>query len=223
MVQTSLFGVSTTDYTYNGNKIITATMTNNGASGGVINYTYNGDLLTKSETYLNNNLTEKKLLTYSNDNNLISYIHLKYTQQTGKKITVDYNTDGTITTKTYNGDLVNQANLVSTKIISFSNGETSTLIETAGTTTTTSTFTYDNKNNPFKNIAGNSRILNAVLATSTGIAGNIYNVLQVTKSQSGLPNATNSYQHVYNSLGYPTKTTLTPANSSYNTVIDYTY
>lgn len=219
-VETDPQGIYTTNYTYSGNKIIRANSVvnyNNGASGErIANFTYNGDLISQVEVLLNNVMVEKQIYSYNQNNQLISFTQLDYLNEMGDKMVYTHNQNGTINSIEYSGDLINQNTVESNNLISFLNGEISSLVENYGGTTRTITYSYDNKNSPFKNVLGFDKISFAVVGTFTSEIN--HNLIQMIRVQNGAPTSTTNIQHTYNSNNYP----ITSARTT-NGFTDYTY
>jgi hypothetical protein len=219
-VETDPQGTFTTNYTYNGNKITRANLVvnyNNGSSGEAIaNYTYDGDLISQVEILINNALVEKQIYNYNQNNQLISFTQLDYLDETGDKMVYTHNQNGTITSIEYSGDLINQNTVESNNLISFLNGEIISLVENYGGTTRTITYSYDNKNSPFKNVLGFDKISFAVVGTFKSEIN--HNLIQITRVQNGAPTSTTNIEHTYNSNNFP----VTSAETS-NGFTDYTY
>jgi hypothetical protein len=180
----------TSQATYNGTKISKIT-----ADGGfVLYFTYTGDLITKIEYKLGGVLIQTDSFSYDGSQRLISYVRLEHDDAYGAKELYVHNGDDSIGITAYSGDLTSQTTLDGTGTITFlANGE-------VGTITTdfsdSHTYTYDTKNNPFKNVTGYSKI-SWVDASATGILHNI------TSDDSSFDTTTTTY--TYNSGDYPTE------------------
>lgn len=220
MIETDPQGTFTTNYTYNGNKITRANLVvnyNNGSSGEAIAYyTYNGDLISQVEIKINNTLVEKQIYNYNQSNQLISFTQLNYLDETGDKMVYTHNQNGTINSIEYSGDLINQNTVESNNLISFLNGEISSLVENYGGTIKTTTFSYDNKNYPFKNVLGFDKISFAVIGSFTSEIN--HNLIQMIIEQNGSSTATINIEHTYDSNNFPISSTET-----INGFSDYTY
>lgn len=132
-------------FTYSGNKLI-----NIKDSGEIIDqYIYSGDKLTR--------------INYPLDN---TYIVIEYTGDQVTKFT-EYDPDNDSATKTlvtysgntftrtvYDGDLTSQTTLSYTEVCTVQNGNVTQITRTSFFgSTSTETYTFDAKNNPFKNIS----------------------------------------------------------------------
>lgn len=174
----TLDGTSTVDILYNGNKISDFSETRNGVLYKTV-FTYNGDLIVKTESFRANVSSEIEEFVYNNNNQLTtrfyaenrvdSQTNLPYTQK--KKKSYTYNsTNDTILEENFSFTDNVYVTENSTKLYTFLNGNLTSSIEknsyqynngTNNITNTnkyTYTYEYDNKNNPFKNILGFSKI-----------------------------------------------------------------
>lgn len=170
-------GNTTTFITYNGNKIAETSSTDNGVTRKSI-YTYNGDLISKRESYKGNVLTDSDDFVYVNSKlKTVFSIENELNPQTG--LTVEdkskreyiYNTNGTITEQVYK--FVNNTYVAETRtnVYTYSGGNCTKLVQnssssdnSSGTLQTntyeyTYIYEYDNKVNPINNITGFSKIL----------------------------------------------------------------
>ncbi len=170
-------GNSTTNITYNGNKIVESSETRNSVVYKTV-FTYNGDLIVKLESFKGSVLEDSDEYIYENnkiktilslENRIDFQTNLPYVEKTKKVYT--HNTNGIIlevqfilvdgvyenqnrtTLFTYNssGNLTkSEENSTS----SYFNGTTNIVT----TSNYTYTYEYDNKNNPFRNITGLNKI-----------------------------------------------------------------
>lgn len=189
--------VVTTNYTYSGKKIVSTV----DSDGNYENYTYTGNLLTKVDSYDSGDiLQQRETLSYDSSDRLNTYIALDYINTTGHKETYVYNSDGTISTAASSGNLTTQTNSVSTGVVHFTNGEVTSFdnIETLGGTTSTTTYTYDTKNHPFKNITGYDKI-SFIDSDAAGITHNVLTQSYTSGSQTYVTTTT----YTYNALNFP--------------------
>ena len=189
MIQTSSGGTITTlRATYDGNRI-SEIISNDGF---VSHFTYTGDLITKREYKSGETLLLTELYQYDNNQRLALYLRLQHNENQGRKEVYLHADDGTILMTAYEGDLVSQENIIGYATITFlDNGEVGTIAHFG----VDRTYTYDSKNNPFRNIAGYSKI-SWVNAAASGILHNI-----TSESFDGTAGTTTSY--TYNDQGYP--------------------
>lgn len=193
-------GVSvTTNYTYNGNKLIKS-VSSDGKSTEV---TYNNDLVVKREDFNGTVLYERNTYTYNSNNKLASYINIRYTgtTNTGTKHDYIYNTDGTISFTLYQGNEAGQTSQQNTGKAFLTNGQI-TKVESYYASPTgkyTSDFTYDAKLNPFYNITGFDKL---ILVGSTA-GDNLQNLLTESDYDELYIRTSFVSTYTYNSLNYP--------------------
>ncbi|TBX71319.1 hypothetical protein EZL74_02090 [Flavobacterium silvisoli] len=206
IVDTNPAGTFTYNYTYNGNKMAESVLSTTNYIRRAV-YTYTGDLITKVEFFdISNTLTERDIYTFNTYNRLATSVKLDYYNETGTKEIYTYNSDGTISTIKYSGDLSTQDNVMSHNTITMNNGEISSRIEDTGAVIKVSSYIYDTKNNPFKNVIGFDQ--------------NKHNILQSTYSENGGTVYTTNQQYTYNSNDFPVTHT---AGSSTDSVLHYYY
>lgn len=183
----------TSTATYNGTKLNKIT-----SDGGfTMNFTYSGDLITKIEYKESGTVVQTDKFTYNGSQQLTSYLRLEHDSEWGSKETYTYNGDGTVTVTAYSGDLAEQTTLDGTATITFlPNGEVATI---SSAFSDNHSYTYDDKNNPFKNVTGYGKI-SWVDTDATGIMHNVTN----DTSWGGT-----TLVFTYNELGYPATATET--------------
>lgn len=206
-VITSLEGDKTTiNYKYDGNKIVSAI-----DDSGFLNlhYTYTGDLITKIDFKLPNGKSEQvHTFEYTTDGKLSTFVRVEYQDEDGEPVlkgykeVYTYNTDGTISVKGYSGNHVSQTVASGTATIKFVNGEVSEIISS---NSPNHKYTYDDKNNPAKNILGMDKIA-FVDGEGNGVK---FNILTDTSGGNLWTNST----FTYNDKGYPTKEVDTGSDS----------
>lgn len=208
----------TTNFTYDGKKLVQTTS----SDGYHELYTYTGDLLTKIESFdAGNTLLQRETYSYSSDGLLESSLSLDYTYNKGFRETYIYNIDGTVSVAGFEGDLVSQVNANRTGVVSFVNGEVTNYENTNITfgETSTTTYVYDTKNNPFKNVIGFDKLIfvnsEAVRAT--------HNVLTQSYTSPSLTYVFSS-SYTYNGLNFPTlQTTIEDGSPDSTVTTQYTY
>ena len=184
----------TTNLIYNGNKVVSTNST-----GGISEkFTYTGNLITKIEHFFYDDLDKRDAYTYNSDGKLETFISLTPTMGNGKKVTFVYNSDGTTSFSKFIGNLTSQTNLQETGKIFYENGEIIKIESIAGTTTTIQNFTYDEKNNPFKNCIGFS----AISFADFQVDGKSRNVLMYSSSSS-FNNFSATYSYTYDDNNFP--------------------
>jgi hypothetical protein len=189
-------GSSTTTINYNGNKI------NSANEGGFIStFTYTGDLITIQQEL------------GSSSSYLITMSYLSNFLNTETSTSPSSTTTHTSTFSYYNGIITenetstnvnsgNTSTVYSRTIRYFSQGncikeENYTLSNSVATLNQITTFTYDNKNTPFKNI-------NGWFAWQKPHGEGVNNrVSSITKDVSGVTISSTQYSYQYNSQDYP--------------------
>jgi hypothetical protein len=216
---------STLILTYDGNKILNVVDETTKTK-----FIYNGNLITKQETY---NLetqgieTIKKRIVYEYENgklkSKITTSNFDNSHPNGdyiRKEVYTYKSDGIISysqldvsvqtnIETKRGDVnltYKSGNLIKMEEINIDPNITKTVF----------VFEYDNKNNPLKNILGFNLILNEY---------SINNVIKETlNGRFGSSEAVYNSTYIYNTNGYPTKTTsFTSDGKTPEYITEYTY
>ena len=200
--------IVTTNFTYSGFKLVSAIDDTDDADMYV---TYTGSLITKMEWKLADGTVEQTdIFEYDDTNRLSTYIMIDPGMDWGDKETYVYNSNGTIGVTHFIGDATTQTQLNDTSVITLTNGEVSNITTDDGTVYT---YMYDNKNNPFKNVTGYSKI-----SFAGGVAdGKSHNIIQET-ALIGTDSQTYNYVFTYNSAGYPLTST---QEEEYNPGVDY--
>ncbi len=181
--------VSTTTFTYNGRKILK----DSSDDGSYSTYTYTGDLITKRETFVDDELYQTDLYEYNSDQKLTVHTKLSHVPGWGNKYVFTHNADDTISFNSYIGDLDSQTGLNDTGRIHFTNGEISRIESDE----INSQYLYDDKNNPFKNVTGMDKLSFTHLEAS-GIQKNI-----TLWDDSFSGQVATTYTYAYNAGNYP--------------------
>lgn len=184
--------VLTSTYTYDGNKIVSGTY----SDGTHDVFTYTNDNITKIQTYDGNTLDEEETFEYNSNNQLTGYVYKSYgSDNYAERTTYVYNSNGTVTTTEYTGNHSAQTELSGTRVLTLTNDNItkSVFTDTDGEIVETETFTFDDKNNPRKNIVGIKAI---------NIAYGIDGVNNILTSLSDGPEDY-SYTYTYNVDGFP--------------------
>lgn len=171
---------------YVGNKIIKTISTDSSGSITTETFTYTGDLITKRQSG-----TSTDDYVYDTNNRLISQIHTDNSYVMHYNYT--YNSDATVTE---NGER---------RIYFTAEGDISRIksYDSNGQTTQDRTYTYDNSNNPFKNITGNTSLIkysNPVFSLGRDV---VHNITSGTTWISGTGSYPWQATYTYNSEGYP--------------------
>lgn len=157
MVQTDVDGnlVSTNIYTYNGNKINTIT-----SDDFLYKYFYTGNLIVKEEIYIANNLAFVLDFDYDTQNRLVQYRREAIGPGQIFRYVYQYNNDNTLSVDQYfTYETGSEVEETPAKYYLNAQGEIEKIEEYSGATTLTTTFSYDQKNNPFKNVIGMDKLL----------------------------------------------------------------
>ena len=189
---------TTVNFTYNGNKLVQGIDDDNYKSV----FTYTGDLITKIESFDNNTLDSQDLFTYNSSGKLTEYRYLSFFDGYEHKYTYTYNLNGTVTVAEFQGTIGNTTG-DSSYVYTYTNGELSS--------TDTNNYTYDSKNNPFKNVVGFQNIMSPEFTDDFMIAfGRNHNIVATTIGSSTTEGIFSTY--TYNSDNYPVTST-TNANN----------
>ncbi len=192
----------TVNYKYDGNKIVSTT----DDSGDVgLYYTYTGDLITKIEfKYADGTVDQINTFSYNAEGKLTTFVRVEPNMDWGHKEVYTYNADGTVTAQSFSGDGTTQTLEGTTNTIKFVNGEVSEIIS-EDASWENHKYTYDNKNNPTKNILGMDKIA-FVDGEGNGVK---FNILTDTSEGDLWTNST----FTYNENGYPVKEVDTGSDS----------
>lgn len=182
----------TYNYNYNGNKLVS--VVNDGGDSNC-HITYTGDLITKME--YGDGDEQTNFYEYDSSYRLVTFKMIEALDDLGHKETYVYNSDGTISVTEYIGDATTQTELNGTGTVTFLNGEVSQIESTSSSGVS---YTYDDKNNPFKNVLGIDKIAFAGARLTDGI---LHNVVSETGENE------TSYTYTYNSGNYPLTSTET--------------
>jgi hypothetical protein len=209
----------TTNYTYNGKKIVSSS----DSDGFYENYTYTGDLITNVKVYDDTDtLILEEFLTYNASGQLVNYLSKDFENNTGRKEVFVHNNNNTVSYSVYKGNNSTQTTLYETGTIYLTNGEVSQ-IETAVLSpsyTANRVYTYDTKNNPFKNITGGDKI-NFINIEAIGVSRNI---LTDTYTSSFPTSEMFTTTYTYNSLNFPlTESEIEGTDPSTVVTTQYTY
>ncbi len=200
----NLNNTTTSNLTYNGNKLVS--IIGEGSQSSKINFSYTGDLITKMEIVLSGDIPlSTTIYTYNSSNNLASVLTVSpLNPNIENKGEYTYNSDGTVSfisketdTKTKNTTIKNTGKLF------FANGNLTKIEETEGSSTKVTTFDYDTKRRWQNNITGFNKIINDATTFS------INNVLKSTKitTSNNQPSTSDikSYLLSYDNANFVTK------------------
>lgn len=188
------------DYYYNGNKLQKIVST----SGETIQFTYTGNLITKTEYYDDGVLKEISNFQYNSDGKITQRLSVNPVNNNAYRCDFSYNSDGTVLVKGYDGNSTAQTNqMVDRKVFLFPNGDVDKIEEYVVVNgvnhTRTSHYTYDDKNSPSNAILG----YNKIKFWDTGTYGNSHNNTSIVFSTTENSNTTSTnLTYTYNSYNY---------------------
>ncbi len=200
----------TTFYHYNGAKLSTVN-----SDDFLYKYFYSGNLIIKEEIFISNDLAYVLNFSYDTQNRLIQYRREAIGPGQIFRNVYHYNTDNTISVDQYFiYETGSEEELTYAKYFMSSAGEIEKVEDYNGSTTQTTTFSYDQKNNPFKNILGMDKLLIP--------AGFYANVTQ--QVYTGYPPETldQTFQFTYNADDYPVTMERT-IGTNHDTTVHYFY
>jgi hypothetical protein len=183
---------SSSKITYDGNKVVQIV---SGADKTV--YTYTGNLITKEEEFAGGNNIDSKV-EYSYENNKLKTAvstEISGSETYKSKNVYTYNSDGTVNYKRYNVNVTTGAETLSSSgKYTYLNGNVVKNEDAAGYS---STYEYDTKNNPTKNILGFDKLLDEEFSVN--------NIVKRTSAYNGTNPTTSTNEYDYNTDGYPTE------------------
>lgn len=194
-----------TTATYNGTKISRITTSN----GTTIDFTYTGDNITKMLWKSDGIVFQEDLYTYAADGRLDTHVMLDHDMQWGSREVYSYTGQTSATVQNFSGNLASQTLPGETHTITFQNGEVAQITKPSETLT----YTYDDKNNPFKNVTGYSKIT----FVDGGASGIMHNVTAEASTGGG----STTYTYTYNSNNFPATATENWDGDVYTTTFTY--
>lgn len=144
----------TMNFNYNGNKLLGSTSDFNSST----TVTYTGNLITKIEYFRSGTLIQENIYLYNSNDKLINSKRNEYSSSGnyGTSVDYNYNSDGTVSFSKYSGDLDFPLTLSSEGYFTFdSQGRVTSVVHDNGYL---ETFSYDDKNSPYKNILGMDKL-----------------------------------------------------------------
>jgi len=209
----------TTNFTYNGKKIVSAAY----SDGITETYTYTGELISGIKQYDDTNtLIVEETFTYNGSGQLVTYLLRDYDSNHGRKEVFVHNSNNTVSYSVFTGDNDTQPNATETGTIHFTNGEVTQIDNTVNSPSITGTriYTYDSKNNPFKNITGVEKI-NFVNEEAIGVS---HNILTDHYTSTFPTDETNTTTYTYNNLNFPLlESEFDGSNTAPSVTTQYTY
>lgn len=161
IIATDVSGTMTTDYHYEGNKILDGI--NSNGSKDVFYYT--GNLITKTVFFESGSTTpaNEEFITYDSQNRVVeTKIYYYYASgNSALKNTYQHNADGTISYERFSGDLNSQNNLVKRgKLFLNATGDVIKVehYNVSGDLLEKEVYTHDSQNSPFKNVLGFNKL-----------------------------------------------------------------
>ena len=203
--------VSEVKYTYDGTKLVSATIDNS----TTLSYIYEGNLITRINTYSAGNVLTNYFVFEYDNNRLIRSRHIIPVANQGFRSEFTYNPDNTISVSLFSGGVATQNTADGTgKYFMAENGEIAKYEEYQSLGTVTRIYSYDNKNNPYKNITGFDKLLNQ--------PGKYHNVTdELSLDAAGSVIASESHTYIYNERDFPQSAVRTQNNTE--TIIVYSY
>ena len=204
-------------YTYNGNKIVSVISD----FGDKTVYTYTGDLITKEEYYLEDELEDVTVFEYNANQKLI-----KSTRTFGSSVEVDnftYNSNGTVSfTTTSDGDIEATGTIYFNGDQPYKKMMTEYFIDINGNPDQEDTVeetTFDNKVNPLASVLGFSKIVISLPKYTLGYNGISNNVL-VFKENNIIQG---SSTYTYNGNNMPATEVYNDKQDNFDSNIQYIY
>lgn len=204
---------STTNFTYDGNKIVRQTTAN---SDDYSTFTYTGDFITKVEHYQSGALYSEDFYTYDSEDRLATYEQNLYDDPNNTyiaKCEYTYNANGTVAFS-YNHGYFPTPSYSYTGLIQLNAEGAVTQIGTSSGVTYS--YTYDDKNSPFKNILGIDKLFFEGSYANPFLRNFLTEVTDNNNSTY-----TTSHTYTYNSDNFPIQSTET--GGSETVVNQYVY
>jgi hypothetical protein len=192
-----------TTYVYDGKKMKTVS---NGTY--VSKFYYSGNLVTKVEGYINNLLASVFTFEYDTSEKLVQYKLVSSDISRSDRYTYVYNNDNTISVNHYTAIDDDNETLRTEKYFLGIDSEIIKIERYYSNGTSTTLYTYDSKNNPFRNVIGLDKLLNIL---SEGIKHNT-----LTKNETAFDSADILTERViiYNAQDYPLTVQLEGSNDA---------
>ncbi|QXP61162.1 hypothetical protein [Olleya sp. HaHaR_3_96] len=210
------------EYFYSGNKLTRENLYNNEEELiSVLTYTYdNNNRPIRVDGYDQNyNLTSYTLFDYNDNDEFIRYISFDESNMTAQKHDLTYNTSNTVTDNIYVGDYnIQIQNIGENNYIIDDNGNRTTLT----TNNYSLTYTYDDKNGLFKNIASKNILNQAHLLNEIIHAGTNNNALSFEYNGNNITDHVD-FIYTYNDTNYPISRTEESADFGTSLTTEYVY
>ena len=195
MVTVSNGSTRTTVFTYDGAKLKTILVDN-----FRLEHTYSGDHIVNIKRYAGELLEGETFYEYDNLGRVSTELFVYYVGDFSQKNIYSYNTNNTISFEMLSGDQFSQSpNGKSGLVTQGTNGEILKVeVFNQGVLVNSDVYTYDAKNNPFKNIIGYAK-----LPVNTD---KIFNMLTSANLNTNQEDDSNSiFEYTYNSSNFPAK------------------
>ena len=210
------------EYFYTGNKLTREHLYNSEEELiRVLTCTYDSNNLPiRANSYdENDNLTYYILFDYNNNDEFISYTTFNETNMTAYKHVLIYNTNNSVTDNIYVGDYtIQNQNIGENNYIIDDNGNRTTLT----TNSYSLTYTYDNKNGLFKNIASKNILNQAHILDDIINAGTNNNALSFEYNGNNIIDHVD-FIYTYNDTNYPISRTEESADFGTSLTTEYIY
>jgi hypothetical protein len=217
-----LFGGTTVDYTYNGNKLVEIEKSNDGNVWSDV-YTYTGDVITKIEKFEvydagtpaeDTYLTSTDEFQYNGNNELVQFKTTTPDNPDMERVTTYTHSGNTVTFQQYENVTGEAPVLLKSGTITIQNGEISQVQVVKQFDSYTANYTYDTKNSIMKNVLGYDQIL---LTHVLGTQGSLtwLDTIVGGVSHNFVAGVTGGLAYTYNADNYP----LTAEQSSFGSVL----
>lgn len=188
----------TVDYTYDGNRLIS--MSESDDIDTIFNeYIYENDLLVRVNNFYEGELETYSELEYDSNNKLLAYIVYYEYSGSAQKYVFTYNPDTTVTETIYGGDYESQTILQDVYLYSFEGDNI--ISEVSIEDSDEYHYTYDTKNSAYKNIFAID-VLNLLGVDFGGLEEHSNNLISITEVYDGM-SYTDVYEYSYNQQSYP--------------------
>lgn len=221
--------IDTTNFIYNGNKIMTASRKFRRSE-----YLYNGDKIVKETKYSSQLGKEEKIseTTFTYENNKLIFSDKIENKKKFKYLYI-YKEDGTIIKEEYEVNFMTgkEVKTAGNEVLVFVNGNLVKQILNYEADSfkfaTICVYNYDKSNNAFKNVLGFDFLLNQISFDFEGNLSSINNLKKIERYSTNQlgdihKDYSTSFNYEYNSKGYPVKKTSNGIEGT-NEIIEYKY
>lgn len=193
-----------------------------------VTFKYDGDKIVERTIIEPNNDKEIAKYYYTSDNKLkSSSLYMEETDNGTKYITnynreYTYNTDGTISVVEKRKYINSNVESIVNYTYTISNGNLAKKVETRDGETYVRTYTYGNKNTPFKNVRGFDLLLLEFEEDNFGINVSKNQLISTQLEREGEILEAHSYTYEYNDKGYPIKEVEKQLKTNHSNEYEYT-